>query len=87
MVAVHLADRQAAQEPAGKAMQVHLAGPQLLAMKQVAAGVRAEQELKDSKFHLPKVERGVLAKLPALLARLLFTVPVEAEGRIGFLGM
>jgi hypothetical protein len=63
-------------------MQVHLAGPQPLAMKQVAAGVRAEQELKDLKFHLLKVERGVLAKLPALLARLLFTVQAAVAAHL-----
>jgi hypothetical protein len=70
VVAVHLTDRQAALEPAGKAIQVHLAGPQLLAMKQVAAEAQAQQELKDLKWSLPKAETAAAVKVLALVVRL-----------------
>ena len=69
-VAVHLADLQAALEPAGKAIQVHLAVKQLPVMRPAAAEAQARQGLKDLKWSLPKAETAAAVKVLALVVRL-----------------
>ena len=76
---------QADLEPAGKAIQAHLAAQQPLVMKLAAAAAQAQQGLKDLRLHILKVDGAAPAKLPALVARLLFTAQAAAAVRMAAL--